>query len=251
MLDGKTTGHDGIKAEKKNNQHKSRHRRYRINATVGLVRGGIPERIFVRALNLSWSGAMLRVPNTTIARRESVVLRFPGTNNDQISARAEVVWSCSADDQHSLIGVRFTKLRVADEEKLRRLLSILSLSQPETEQDTRIPREIEIFTVDRKETIAPLEQICAGRLEITLVGSIPANEPFPLAVEGFGAITTLRLRARALSQEAQGSSDSANSLRMQRVILVFDHPEGDLKRIIEPLIAALHAHDDVVVFNVA
>jgi hypothetical protein len=218
---------------------------------VGLVRDGVPENIFVRALNLSWNGAMLRVPNVEITKKESIVLRLPCGNNEAISARAEVVWSSLVDDQSRLIGVQFTNLRVADEKKLKRLLSMLALSQSKTKHNTRIPREVEIHTADRGETIDTLEQIRAGRVETTLFGSIPTDEPFPLAVDGFGDMPVLRLRARASSQEAVGWNDSADSLRMYRVTLTFEHPESDLKSVTEPLIAALRARDAAVAFDVA
>ena len=245
MLSATVTERDGTRIESEDIRRQLRHGRYCINAMVGLVRDGIPERMFVHALNLSWGGAMLRVPNVEIAKKDSVLLRFPGANNDAIYTRAEVIWSSLMDDQKRLIGVRFTKLRLTDEEKLRRVLSILALSQSKAPHTTCIEGQIEIRLADREEVLFALGQIHNGFLETRMSGPIRSNEPFPVAVSGFGDTPVLHLRTHVLASRPRDLRYAAETSGAQRVTLALEHPIEDLRRVTNPVISLVRGYDDL------
>jgi hypothetical protein len=218
---------------------KRRHPRVAVEAQVALVRTGIPERIIVHNKDLSWGGASVIVPLAALDANDSLVLRFPGHKAMKFSARAEVVWTRSIDDGHYLAGVSFSKLCVNDEKQLQSLLSVLARSGDKSEQNTIAKNCVEMYFLDREEMLAALEKIRSGSMETALFRSVQANERMPLVLTGYGDLPTLHLRARVLWQKAFSSKGNGAESGPFRVELALDHPGGDLKRAIDPLIAYL------------
>jgi hypothetical protein len=247
----KTTGLNGRRTEKGDTRSSPRQRRHRVNATVELVRDGIPNCTIVRALNLSWSGAMLRVPNTGIAKKESVVLRFPGAHKDSILTRAEVVWGRLADDRQRLLGVRFTKLRVSDEAQLRQVLSKLAAPPSETGHDARMEGQIDIYFDDREAMLVAVGQIHNGFLETMVNGPIRTTEPVPVTIAGLGDLPTLHLRTHVLSCKTSDAGDAAETSGAHGVTLALDHPIEDLRSVTNPLILSLRGYDDITALKIA
>jgi hypothetical protein len=218
---------------------------------LGLVREAVPEQIVVNGVNLSWSGALLSVPHAKIANKEAVLLHLRCDDDDWITAQAQVVWRSAADDQQGLIGVRFTKLHVRDEAKLKHLLSRLAASPSETPHNARIDGQIEISLDDPEETLVALGQIHNGFLETIMFGPIRAHEPFPVTLAGSGGIPTLDLRARVLSDKALDLVGAAETLGARRVTLALDHPIDDLRRVTNPLISFLLGREDIATLDMA
>jgi len=219
------------------------HHRLAVDAQVALERGTLPKRIIARNRDLSWGGASLEVPHNALGVDDSVVLRFPGREGYAFSAHADVIWNHRIDDERSLVGVSFSKLGVSDEQKLLRLLLILTRSGHQSKQDISAANAVEIRFLDRKEMLAHLVQIRSGYLETTLFRPVRANERIPLLLTGLKDLPTLRLRAHILWQKALCPGGSRRESGPFQVALAFDHPGGDLERVTAPLIARLRALD--------
>jgi hypothetical protein len=216
------------------------HPRVSVEARVELAREGMPERLLVKSLDLSWGGASLLVPERFLERDDALILRFPWAKGESFSARAAVEWNAQIDDRHRLVGVSFHKLGIRDEDRLQQLLSLLLRSGDATAQGQAVADQLDVCFLDRDDVLVALEQIRFGYFETTVFKTYGGNERLRLVLTAFGGLPTLQLRARVLWTKALGAPQGGSTGGMHQLALALDHPEGDLKRAADALTEQLN-----------
>jgi len=213
--------------------------RFEVKTEVQLVLGRGKEQIIVRTLSLGWGGASLLLPDAAVEVGESVSLEFPWTQGASFAARGDVVWRQPIEGRRCLIGVRFSELLLAHEERLAQLLSLLAGPGRTDPMGTGLAERIEIEFIDRDDLAVTLEEICTGRIEITSFRPYELGRSLQLVVSRVGSRLSLPFRVRVIEREPL-SVGPEGSTGLSLLVLALEHPNGDLERSVGRVIARLN-----------
>lgn len=213
--------------------------RFEVKTEVQLALGRGNRQIIVRNQNLGWGGASLLLPETILDVGESVSLEFPWAQGRSFSAYADVVWKEPIEGRRSLVGVRFSKLLLAHEERLARLLTLLAEPAQADHRDLLLAERVEIEFIDRDDMAATLEEIRSGRIEITSFRPYELDQSLQLVVTRVGSPLSLQLRARVVQRRPLSQGGDQASPRLFMIRLVLEHPLFDLERSVERMLELL------------
>lgn len=213
--------------------------RFEVKTEVQLALGRGTRQIIVRNQNLGWGGASLLLPETGLDIGESVSLEFPWAQGRSFSAYADVVWKERIEGRRSLVGVRFSKLLLAHEERLARLLTLLAEPGQTDRRDLLLAERVEIEFIDREDMEATLEEVRTGRLELTSFRPYELDQSVQLVVSRVGSTLGLHLRARVVQRRPLSLGGEEVSPRLFMIRLVLEHPLFDLERSVERMLRVL------------
>lgn len=221
----------------------------RIEALLALDRE--PERFPVQNLDLSWGGASLMLPEYRLDVGESVRIELPWTHGRTIAAKAEVLRAQPVPDG-CLASVRFSKLLLRHEQRLERLLTMLAADRGQPHHDVGIPlsQRIELDFVDPEDLRSTLEEISGGGYTVMSFRPYDVQQSLLLVLTWQGRHSFLRLRARIMDRrdaiarppDEDGRAKAPMS-HLYAMGLAFEHPLGDIKRAVDPLIVRLSRSD--------
>jgi hypothetical protein len=212
-----------------------------VHTQVRVALNGGQERIVVQNRDLSWGGASLLLPVRPSELGKTIGVELPWGQGRYLATRAEVVRAEPVGNEHTMVGVRFSKLMVRDEERLERLLGMLiDAGTQGTGQQVTMAERFEVDFIDREDMRAVLSEIREGWLHITSFRPYRPDQSLLFVINGFGDLPSLQLRARVEGHEAlKGDDGKPGAPRLFSIDLRFEHPAEDLKRVVDPLISSL------------
>lgn len=221
------------KAPKIKLEEKRQQIRINVSAPIYVVPANSNTPLKAKLANISWGGAALHIEQSIGEVGDFIDIELPSFRDRQISVQAQIlrIWDVRGEQ---IYGVRFSKLRTADEEVLEQLLEFLADSEDDTDQrgDARLTQRIDIQYDDANELQATLEDISAGGLGITVPEPMEMNQSLLAVISTTDETCQLILRARVVRQH---EIDFSN-IRMFRVGLEFEHPSEDIKDRVNKLI---------------
>lgn len=191
----------------------------------------------VQNRDLSWGGASLLLPVPASELSKTLGLEFPCAQGRSFSVRAEVVRADPVGDSHVMVGVRFSKLLVRDEERLERLLGMLM--DPKQRAEGGMAERLEMDFLDREDMVTTLTEIRDGELSTVSLVPYQPDQSLLLILAGSGDLPTLQLRARVTAQQALTDGGTSKEHQLFAIDLKFEHPADDLKSTVDPMIRRL------------
>jgi hypothetical protein len=195
----------------------------------------------ITAMNqdISWGGAqfVVAVPPTSLTG--TLRLMFPWRGQEKVAIDAEVVRAQKLGSGHHQVAVRFASLSPRSQARLEKLLKMLDAADDSAVRDAgALVRELEIVVEDAAAMREMLEQIAAGRLNITVFDAYEAGQSIRLAIRGADGLPGLRLRARVRDVERVKFDGFAQS-ELFGLELGFEHPTPAIKTFVDLLIEQL------------
>jgi hypothetical protein len=217
-----------------------------VRTQVRVALNGGQERIVVQNRDLSWGGASLLLPVRPSELGKTIGVELPWGQGRYLATRAEVVRAEPVGTDHALVGVRFSRLLVRDEERLERLLGML-MEHGEAGADlVTMAERFEVEFIDRDDLRAVLEEIREGWLHIASFRPYRPDQSLLFVINGVGDLPSLQLRARVEGHDACKAEESKLAQpRLFAIDLRFEHPAEDLKRVVDPLISSLGGEENL------
>jgi hypothetical protein len=211
-----------------------------VSTQVRVALNGGQERIVVQNRDLSWGGASLLLPVRPSELGQTIGVELPWGQGRYLATRAEVVRAEPVGTDHALVGVRFSKLLVRDEERLERLLGMLMEPGEAGADQVTMAERFEVDFIDREDLQAVLGEIREGWLHIASFRPYRPDQSLLFVINGVGDLPSLQLRARVEGHGAFKADDGKPAEpRLFAIDLRFEHPAEDLRQVVDPLIRRL------------
>lgn len=219
----------------------------RIQAQVPVQIADSGSNQFRRALlaNLSWGGALIYCDDEPGGVGDLLDVELPYHHSDSIRIESEIARVTHEEDGRFLVAVRFSSVSPEAEDHLEKLLEmLLSGTGGGRRAHPRLAQRLEIYFDDPADIRATLEDISHGGLAVTVPYSFSVNQSVQLTVYGPAGIGELRLRARVMHQELENGK-----VPLYRVGLKFEHPTGDLQKLVDHLLHKLAKREALAARN--
>lgn len=208
------------------------HRRLSVGLSIKATPPESEQPIPVANEDISWGGARFVASDPDALQGERLRLTFPWINGQSFTVDAEVVRRESHDDGRVTIAVRFASLSRVDQERLEKLLTLLSVQEKQVSDDAAPPivETLEIHVTDANELRNTLAKIADGRLLLTVFGAYEVDQSIQLSIHGTENSPPIHLRARVFAQEILRMPFSIER-ELVKLDLKFEHPVEDLKQL--------------------
>lgn len=210
-------------------------RRVGIEVPIQVSRSGSDASIVARYQDLSWGGASFVTTDLGVQDGERLIMRFPWTNGHCFAIEAEVVRCEPLEPNQQRVAVRFASVGHQDEQRLEKLIELLSANSREVAhatvmQTTPAMPLLELVLDDKDELREKLAQIAEGYLFITAFGVYRVGQSLLLLIEHTDDYPGLRLRARVQSQcvDDEGGGERPRLVTLE---LGFEHPPEELRKL--------------------
>lgn len=217
-----------------------------VRTEVRVALSGMADKVVVQNRDLSWGGASLLLPVRPSEVGETLGLEFPWAQGRYFNVRAQVVRAEPVGADQALVGVRFSKLLVRDEERLERLLSMLMDPRGLDSGRVSMAERLEIDFIDRDDMCAVLREVRGGHLHTASFRPYREDQSLLIVFSGLGDLPSLQLRARVERSAALSLGGEAADPGIYTIDLRFEHPSDDLRRAVDPLISRLGGKDELV-----
>ncbi|QGU32833.1 hypothetical protein E6P07_07465 [Thermochromatium tepidum ATCC 43061] len=206
-------------------------RRVGLEIPIKVCRPGSNTAITAHYQDLSWAGASFITNDISIQPGDRLILYFPWTNRQSFTIEADVMRCETLEAERHRVAVRFTTVGHQDNQRLTKLIELLSSGQPEVSQGTPpfVPT-LELVFDDQEEMRQKLSEIALGGVSITAFGAYQIGQSLLLSVGYPDDFQTLRLRARVKSQSIEDPGDSLRPC-LVTLELAFEHPLDELQRL--------------------
>ena len=214
-------------------------RRICVRIPIQVFLPTLSEPITAMNQDISWGGAQFVADVPLDSLTGTLRLMFPWRGSEKVSIDAEVVRAQRLGSGHHQVAVRFASLSPRSQARLEKLLKMLDATDDSTGRDAgALARELEVVVEDAAAMREMLEQIAAGRLNITVFEAYEAGQSIRLSIRGADALPGFLLRARVRAVERVKLDGFAQS-ELFGLELGFEHPIPAIKTFVDLLIAQL------------
>lgn len=214
-------------------------RRIAVRIPIQVFLPKLTEPITAMNQDISWGGAQFVADVPLASLTGTLRLIFPWRGHEKVAIDAEVVRAQRLGSGHHQVAVRFASLSPRSQARLEKLLKMLDAADDATVREAgALVRELEVVVEDAAAMREMLEQIAAGRLNITVFEAYEARQSIRLSIRGADGLPGLLLRARVRTVERVKLDGFAQS-ELFGLELGFEHPTAAIKTFVDLLIAQL------------
>ncbi|MFD2113048.1 PilZ domain-containing protein [Thiorhodococcus fuscus] len=193
--------------------------------------------------DISWGGALLRIPGPLPKVAGNIRLVYPWKQGDSIAIEGRMLRAKPLDDgRHYEVAVRFVSLSPRSQSRLVKLLKLLRNGRhsADASDTSALVRELEVEVNDADNLRSMLKQIAKGQHSLTVFDAYEPNQSISLSIVGAKNLPGIRLRARVIHVE-KSHAKGFEWAELYTLMLGFEHPIKALRASVKMLLEQLPA----------